>query len=66
MQGIKLKQQEAEKVKDMLQNYERRNDEEKTKLQESLQKPQKMIEKFDTEWRGLLDAQGIKMQGMIQ
>ena len=36
MQGIKQKQQEAEKVKDMLQSYEQKNEEEKSRLQESL------------------------------
>lgn len=49
----------------MLQNYEHKNEEEKRKIQESLQKPAKMLEELKGKWGDMFQTQTSTMKELI-
>lgn len=49
----------------MLENYEHKNEEEQRKIQESLNKPAKMLEDLKGKWGEMFQQQSTSMRDMI-
>lgn len=50
----------------MLENYEQKNEEEKRKIQESLNKPAKSLEDLKSKWSEMFSQQTSTIKDMMQ
>lgn len=50
----------------MIENYEHKNEEEQRKIQESLNKPARMLEDLKGKWNEMFSQQTTQMKDMIQ